>query len=50
MIIDPHAPVPNKAEVLYMTPNGQLNSFEGDGQRRGKSIVSILLFLSNHLL
>jgi len=36
--INPHEPIPNKAEVLYMTPNGQLQPFEGGGQRRGKSI------------
>ena len=37
MTLNPNEPVPQKAEVLYMTPNGQLQPFEGGGPRRGRS-------------
>lgn len=43
MVIDPLEPVPNKAEVLYMTPHGQIKQYEGNGQRRGRCIYFISL-------
>ncbi len=45
MTLNPHEPIPNKAEVLYMTPNGRLHPFEGGLRRRGRSIFSILLYV-----
>lgn len=31
MILNPEDPTPRKADVLYMTPNGQLQPLEGGG-------------------
>jgi hypothetical protein len=42
MAINYQPPTSNKAEVLYMTPNGQYKTFEGGTKHRGKSIFSIL--------
>lgn len=39
MAINYQEPNANRPEVLYMTANGQIQSFEGGGQRRGKSIT-----------
>jgi len=37
MTINPNDPIPNKAEVLYMTPGGQLQPYETGRHRRRKS-------------
>lgn len=44
MTLNPNDPVPNKAEVLYMAPNGQIRPFESGGpsSNRGRSIYLIL--------
>jgi len=44
VVIDPLERNPKRAEVLYMTPNGQLKPFEGGGQHRGKSTFLISLY------
>lgn len=33
MTLNPDEPAPQKAEVLYMTPQGQLRPYESVGQR-----------------
>jgi hypothetical protein len=38
-------PVRNRAEVLYITSNGQVQPFEGGGRRQGQSTSSFLLYL-----
>ncbi|CAF0729846.1 unnamed protein product [Rotaria sordida] len=42
MMINHEQPSPNKAEVLYMTPNGKLQPLEGGGRNRGKTKTIIL--------
>lgn len=37
MTLNSDESAPQKAEVLYMTPNGQLQPFEGGGRRSGNS-------------
>lgn len=35
VVLDPLQPEPNRAEVLYMTPGGQIQPYE-NGRHRGK--------------
>ena len=39
MAINYQEPNTNRSEFLYMTPNGQIQPFEGGGQRRAKSVT-----------
>ena len=45
MTLNSEEPAPQKAEVLYMTPNGQLQPFEGGGRRPGnRAEITLIRF------
>jgi hypothetical protein len=44
MTINPDDPVPHKAEILYMSPGGQLLPYQSGRQRQEKSTLLFLLY------
>ncbi len=50
MSINPDDPAPHKAEVLYMSPGGQLLPYDNSGKRRGKSNLHHCGFIIFYLI